>query len=68
MDLAFVGVAAAVQLSESGEICSASIALGAVAPTPMRAFRAEARLAGCLPDEGPDKRSQSSGFSRIAPH
>ena len=51
MDLAFVGVAAAVQLSESGEICSASIVLGAVAPIPMRAFRAEARLAGCLPDE-----------------
>ena len=51
MDLAFVGVAAAVQLNKEGEICSVRIALGAVAPTPMRAFRAEERLAGCLPDE-----------------
>jgi carbon-monoxide dehydrogenase medium subunit len=51
MDLAFVGVAAAVQLSETGEICSVRIALGAVAPTPLRAFRAEERLAGCQPDE-----------------
>jgi CO/xanthine dehydrogenase FAD-binding subunit len=51
MDLAFVGVSAAVQLSEGGEICSASIALGAVAPTPMRAFRAEERLVGYQPDE-----------------
>ena len=50
MDLAFVGVAAAVQLSETGEICSARIALGAVAPTPLRAYRAEQRLAGCQPD------------------
>jgi len=44
-DLAFAGVAAAVQLSETGEICSARIALGAVAPTPIRALRAEERLA-----------------------
>ena len=51
MDLAFVGVAAAVQLSETGEICSARIALGAVAPTPLRAYRAEQRLAGSRPDE-----------------
>jgi CO/xanthine dehydrogenase FAD-binding subunit len=51
MDLAFVGVCAAVQLGEGGEICSARIALGAVAPTPMRALHAEERLAGCRPDE-----------------
>jgi CO/xanthine dehydrogenase FAD-binding subunit len=51
MDLAFVGVSAAVQLGENGEICSARIALGAVAPTPMRAYRAEERLVGCQPDE-----------------
>jgi carbon-monoxide dehydrogenase medium subunit len=51
MDLAFAGVAAAVQLSETGEICSARIGLGAVAPTPLRAYRAEERLAGCQPDE-----------------
>ncbi len=51
MDLAFAGVAAAVQLGETGEICSVRIALGAVAPTPLRAYRAEERLAGCQPDE-----------------
>jgi carbon-monoxide dehydrogenase medium subunit len=50
MDLAFVGVAASVQLGETGEISSVRIALGAVAPTPMRAWRAEERLAGCQPD------------------
>jgi CO/xanthine dehydrogenase FAD-binding subunit len=50
MDLAFVGVAAAVQLSESGEICCVRIALGAVAPTPLRAVGAEQRLAGGRPD------------------
>jgi carbon-monoxide dehydrogenase medium subunit len=51
MDLAFVGVAAAVQLSETGEISSVRIALGAVAPTPLRAWRAEERLAGGRPDD-----------------
>ena len=51
MDLAFVGVAAAVQLGEAGEISSVRIALGAIAPTPMRALGAEERLAGCQPDD-----------------
>jgi carbon-monoxide dehydrogenase medium subunit len=51
MDLAFVGAAAAVKLGEKGEILSVRIALGAVAPVPMRAFRAEERLTGCQPDE-----------------
>ncbi|HMN61437.1 MAG TPA: xanthine dehydrogenase family protein subunit M [Anaerolinea sp.] len=50
MDLAFVGAAAAVQLGEEGEIRSVRIALGAVAPVPMRALRAEERLTGCQPD------------------
>jgi aerobic carbon-monoxide dehydrogenase medium subunit len=51
MDLAFVGVSAAVQLGEKGEILSSRIALGAVAPVPMRAYRTEERLTGCMPDE-----------------
>lgn len=53
MDIAFVGVAAAVSLDGAGDggadgsvIREASIALGAVAPTPIRAPRAEAALRG----------------------
>ncbi|MFB3882769.1 MAG: xanthine dehydrogenase family protein subunit M [Armatimonadota bacterium] len=47
MDLAFVGVAAAVQLAPDGRTCRAArIALGSVAPTPMRARKAEALLEG----------------------
>jgi carbon-monoxide dehydrogenase medium subunit len=48
MDLAMVGVAAAVVL-ESGWITGARVALGAVAPTPRRSRRAEAVLLGCRP-------------------
>ncbi len=47
MDLAFVAVAGLVRLSPDGRKCqSARIALGAVAPTPMRAAKAEAMLEG----------------------
>lgn len=48
MDLAMVGVAAAVTM-ESGWITGARVALGAVAPTPRRSRRAEATLLGCRP-------------------
>jgi carbon-monoxide dehydrogenase medium subunit len=43
MDIAVVGVAAALTL-HNGNIASARIALGAVAPTPIRARKAEAEL------------------------
>jgi carbon-monoxide dehydrogenase medium subunit len=47
MDIAFVGVAAAVALEPGdGVVREARIALGAVAPTPVRAPRAEATLRG----------------------
>lgn len=47
MDIAFVGVAAVVELEpEDGVIREARIALGAVAPTPIRVPRAEASLRG----------------------
>jgi carbon-monoxide dehydrogenase medium subunit len=47
MELALVGVAAQLNLDESLKICeSARIALGAVAPTPIRAPEAEAVLVG----------------------
>lgn len=46
MDIAVVGVAAAVTLGADDRIESARIALGAVAPTPIRAPKAEASLTG----------------------
>lgn len=47
MDIAVVGVAALVMLEPDGDtIREARVALGAVAPTPMRAPEAEATLAG----------------------
>jgi carbon-monoxide dehydrogenase medium subunit len=46
MDIAVVGVAAVVTLADEGTIKAARIALGAVAPTPLRAKKAEESLAG----------------------
>ncbi len=46
MDIAVVGVAAVVTLGDGDRIEGARIALGAVAPTPVRAPQAEASLAG----------------------
>lgn len=52
MDIAVVGVAASVTLDEADRVSSARIALGAVAPTPMRATLAEDLLTGAaLSDE-----------------
>lgn len=51
MELATVGVAAAVTLDDGGRIADARIALGAVAPTPIRARRAEAALVGEKPGD-----------------
>jgi carbon-monoxide dehydrogenase medium subunit len=53
VDLAIVGVAAVVTLDGKGGSCSdAKIALGAVAPTPIRAKKAEAVIKGKKIDEG----------------
>lgn len=46
MDIAVVGVAAAISLDGEGIIAEARLALGAVAPTPIRAAAAEALLPG----------------------
>ena len=52
MDLALVGVAACLKLDGGKRVCQeARIALGAVAPTPMRALRAEEVLVNKEPDE-----------------
>lgn len=49
MELATVGVAAHVRLGAGGEVAELSIVLAAVAPTPLRALRAEAGLRGHRP-------------------
>lgn len=51
MDIAVVGVAALVTLDDSGRIAEGRIALGAVAPTPVRAPEAEQALAGQQPTD-----------------
>jgi carbon-monoxide dehydrogenase medium subunit len=50
MDLAFVGVAVLIEVDGEGRVAKARIALGAVAPTPIRALPAEKRLEGGLLD------------------
>jgi CO/xanthine dehydrogenase FAD-binding subunit len=51
MDIAVVGSAAMLSLDEDGKITEARIALGAVAPTPIRAVEAEMVLLGQMPSE-----------------
>jgi carbon-monoxide dehydrogenase medium subunit len=46
MDLAFVGVAVLIELDEGDRISKARVALGAVAPTPVRAPSVEKQLEG----------------------
>ena len=50
MDISAVGVASVVSLADDGACARVRIALGAVAPTPVRARGAEGRLAGQRPD------------------
>ncbi|MXZ92838.1 MAG: xanthine dehydrogenase family protein subunit M [Chloroflexi bacterium] len=49
MDISAVGAASVVSLSDDGSCSSVRIALGAVAPTPIRAYGAEGRLVGQQP-------------------
>ena len=51
MDISAVGAASVVSIGSDGICTSVRIALGAVAPTPMRAFGAEGRLAGQPPTD-----------------
>jgi carbon-monoxide dehydrogenase medium subunit len=50
MDIAIAGSGVAITLGASGEITSSRITLASVAPTPLRAVAAEARLGGEMPD------------------
>jgi len=51
MDIAMVGVASYVVLDRSGKVADVRIVLGAVAPTPIRARRAEDNLRGVEPTD-----------------
>lgn len=51
MEISVVCVGASIEISESGEIVSAGIGLGAVAPTTFRPDEAEAMLAGQTPTQ-----------------
>lgn len=51
MDIAFVGTGVVVELADGGTCRDIRIALGAVAPTPMRARKAEDMLRGKVLDE-----------------
>jgi carbon-monoxide dehydrogenase medium subunit len=51
MDIAVVNVAVSLRLDSNGSCSDARVALGAVAPTPLRARKAEAVLVGELNEE-----------------
>jgi carbon-monoxide dehydrogenase medium subunit len=51
MDISAVGAASVVSIGSDGACASVRIALGAVAPTPMRAHDAEDRLIGQIPTD-----------------
>jgi xanthine dehydrogenase FAD-binding subunit len=68
MDIAVVGVGAAVTLDESGStIASARIGLGAVAPTPLFAAEASRLLAGRPADEPAIKEAAQAAVGIISP-
>ncbi|MCL0102134.1 xanthine dehydrogenase family protein subunit M [Dehalococcoidia bacterium] len=63
MDIAAVGVAVAIEMNN--QRCSRiRIALGAVAPTPIRAREAEGLLTGAIPD--PDRILEAVGLAQLA--
>jgi carbon-monoxide dehydrogenase medium subunit len=67
MDIAAVGVGALLTLSQDGRIDRARIALGAVAPTPIRARRAEAALEGNAAEEPLFARAAETAASEASP-
>ena len=68
MDLALVGVAANLRLSGEKKVCEeARIALGAVAPTPFRALKAEEVLSGKEIDEDLATRAGSVASQEARP-
>ena len=69
MDLAYIGVAATLVLSESDRRCeSVAIALGAVSPTPMRAPASEADPEGSGADRRTGETGGPKGIRGVQPH
>jgi carbon-monoxide dehydrogenase medium subunit len=66
MDIAVVGVGVALTIS-GGKIERARISLGAVAPTPIRATKAEATLEGKTPNEEAFDKSAAAAASEASP-
>jgi carbon-monoxide dehydrogenase medium subunit len=67
MDIAVVGVATAITLGDDGRIEVAPIALGAVAPTPVRAPKAEASLAGQMANDDAFARAAEIAADECSP-
>ena len=67
MDIAFVGVAVLLQVGEKGLIKKARIALGAVAPTPLRVFSVEKILEGRPLDDAAVEEAAKSAMEACRP-
>lgn len=67
MDIAVVGVGCRVCLDDSGVIADAAVALGAVAPTPIRSVAAEALLRGERPSEALFQRAAEAARDESRP-
>jgi carbon-monoxide dehydrogenase medium subunit len=68
IDLAMMGVAVAITFEAGGEVCSdIKIALGAVAPTPMRAYTAEQLLRGKKIDDNLIEQSAEAAAEESRP-
>ena len=67
MDIATVGVASALTVDRAGVCTSARIALGAVAPTPLRARAAEEMLQGQILDADMLQAAADQAMSQATP-
>jgi len=67
MDIAFVGVAVLLEIDKHDRISKARIALGAVAPTPIRAQSAERVLEGKVLDDETVRKSAELAAKSCSP-
>lgn len=67
MDISVAGVAAVIRLNSDGAVSHARVALGAVAPTPMRALQAEALLENQLPTSENIARAAAAAAAECQP-